>query len=107
MLIGQGSDALWMLALVAVVGLAIFAYLRYGKRADLSIVVDGGDVRFIGAVPQAKQAIIAQFLREDMELTQRVTNRGRRVPQGWRFDVEGPLPQGDQQRIRNFLLATL
>lgn len=107
MLIGQGNEALWMLAVVAVVGLAIFAYLRRNNRADISIVVDGADVRFSGAVPQAKQAVIAQFLIEDMELTQRVTIRGRRVPQGWRFAVNGPLPQGDQQRIRNFLLTTL
>lgn len=105
-MLAQTDLALWVAVLVVVIAVSILFFAKRAK-GDLSIVINNGDVRFSGAIPQAKQATIRHFLMDEMHVDTRVTIRGRRVPQGWRFAIDGQIPLGDQQRIRNFLLMTL
>jgi hypothetical protein len=95
---------LFRLAAGAAVILLIY-FALFGRRADFVIDVKRGQVRCRGKVPLAVQQRLTHFLVDDLGIRDSVrilgASRGKRL-QIW---FRGRLSPGEQQRIRNFLVA--
>lgn len=90
--------------LLAVVVLLLWWAFR--PRWDFRITVNNAGVRIRGRFPEAQQARLARFLREDVLLRGTVTILGRREREGYlALEFRGPVFEEDRQQIRNFLVA--
>jgi hypothetical protein len=95
---------LFRLAAGAVVVVLVY-YALFGRRAEFVIDVKRGQVRCKGKVPLAVQQRLTHFLLDDLGIRDSVrilgANRGKRLKVWFR----GRISPGEQQRIRNFLVA--
>lgn len=90
-------------AVIVAVGVVMWFALR--PRWDFTIVVQNGDVRLQGKLPAIQRAAIADFFGGEASSAGNVRIRGRRPPRGpLVLQIDGDLPAGDRQRIRNFLV---
>jgi hypothetical protein len=89
-----------LLAVGVVIALLIF------RRADFVINVRGRRVYCKGKCP-VSEAALAEFFGNDLALTGPVTVRGVRRNGRLQLSFRGRLTNGDKQRIRNYLLASL
>jgi hypothetical protein len=94
----------WPLALALLIGLAIVFFWR---RSDFVIRVRRKQVTFRGKLPLRSHQGIAEFLLKDLDVQGPVTILGRRDRGRMKVWFRGRLTQGQQQRVRNFLLTHL
>jgi hypothetical protein len=90
---------------VGALGLALLIWWCSGPRADFVIRLRQGRFSCEGAVALARQRELAAFLLDELNLTGNVTILGKRVGGRLVLWFRGGLTAGQQQRIRNYLLA--
>jgi hypothetical protein len=98
----------WQLMILAAAGVLIAIMVRYwrGPSATLDgfvIRVDGDDVSFRGQFPPQMEAIVTDFLRNDVAVTDPYEIRGRWEERILVVIVNGDAARPMEQRIRNFL----
>jgi uncharacterized protein DUF3634 len=89
----------------AVLAVVLAAFLW--RRRDFVIRVRGGRVECWGKVPKVLKPDLDEFLLRDLHLEGTVKIMGRRHKGRLRVWFRGRLSPGQQQRLRNFLLARL
>ena len=98
----------WQLLIIAGAGILIAIMIRYwrGGTAVIDgfvIRVNGDDVSFRGQFPPQMEAMVADFLREDVAIGAPYEIRGRWEERILVVVVQGEAARPMEQRIRNFL----
>lgn len=90
------------LVIVAIVAAVVW------PQSDFVIRVHGPAVDVRGRVPRVRADAIREFMAREFGETGRVKVRGKHARDGrLRLSFHGRISEGDQQRIRNFLLMQL
>lgn len=98
----------FLLRLAIVVAVIALVWWVTRPKFDFTILVRGEQISLQGRMAQAHWRQVAQFLREQELAGQTMRISGRRRPDGrWQLRFRGARDQGQQQRIRNFLLELL
>ena len=101
----------WLGIAVAVGGGVLIAWLGYvawRNKDDFRITVRRGRVGFHGRFPASRRADTASFLLNDVAPGGTIRVIGNWLPgRVLRITVQGRIPMGQSQRIRNFMKITL
>src|SRR5262245_61603813 len=91
------------------VALVVGGRVCFGSRppCNLRIVVRDNRVEVSGRAVLGKKSEISEFFRQDLPDVRRAQVEGHWDGRRLRLHIRGPLSPGLQQRIRNFLNATL
>ena len=99
---------LLLLRFLVLAAIVLLLWWALWPRPDFTILVDDREIRIRGRFPEALQARLVQFLREDVLLRGNVKISGRRHRDGYlAVEFRGRVFQEDRQRIRNFLVNML
>ena len=95
-----------LLSIVVLIGL--IAWAATAASYDFRMIIEDGRVWFRGRFPPERRAAVAQFFDSDLRLPGKVRVLGRwRAGRVLQLRFRGKVPEGERQRIRNFLAITL
>ncbi|MEW4487057.1 hypothetical protein AB1L42_03200 [Thalassoglobus sp. JC818] len=97
-------EPLNILGVMVLIGFVLWSIHR-SRNAVLTLVIDNNKLTESAGISDRCASEIDQFVRQDLEVSTRVTVRGYRAPQGGiRYEIRGAnLDAGTEQQIRNFL----
>ena len=94
--------------IIGLVLIAAVVALVLWPRSDFVIRAGRSGVQLKGPIPKSKTGELQQFFQEEVAAAGPLKVAGRRTRDGrLRLGIRGRPVPGDQQRIRNFLQATL
>lgn len=104
---GPGALAYAFRWAIAALAVAVIFGLFFWRRSDFCIEVKAGKVAFRGKFPIAFRPACSEFLLRDLVIHGPARIYAIRQKDRWRLWFRGGIGSGEQQRIRNFIVARL